>query len=102
MAVGSGVINDLCKLAAFHHEKPYMVVATAASVDGYASSGAVVTKDGAKINIETHAPKVILADNKLKNGTATISITMVGKDDTPLSRTSKLSVLTTKVRNSNE
>ena len=45
---------------------------------------------------------VILADNKLKNGTATISITMVGKDDTPLSRTSKLSVLTTKVRNSNE
>ena len=27
VAVGSGVINDLCKLAAFHHEKPYMVVA---------------------------------------------------------------------------
>lgn len=63
VAVGSGVINDLCKLAAFHHNIPYMVVATAASVDGYASSGAVVTKDGAKINIETHAPKVILADN---------------------------------------
>ena len=65
VAVGSGVLNDLCKLAAFHHERPYMVVATAASVDGFASSGAVVTKDGAKINIETHAPKVILADNKV-------------------------------------
>ncbi len=63
VAVGSGVLNDLCKLAAFHHNIPYMVVATAASVDGYASSGAVVTRDGAKINIETHAPKVILADN---------------------------------------
>lgn len=63
VAVGSGVINDLCKLSAFNHGRPYMVVATAASVDGYASSGAVVTKDGAKINIETHAPKVILADN---------------------------------------
>jgi len=37
-------------------------VATAASVDGYSSSGAVVSRDGAKLNIETHAPLVILAD----------------------------------------
>ena len=62
IAVGSGVINDLCKLASFHHNQQYMCVATAASVDGYSSSGAVVTKEGAKINIETHAPQVILAD----------------------------------------
>ena len=62
VAVGSGVINDLCKLASFHHNQQYMCVATAASVDGYSSSGAVVTKEGAKINIETHAPQVILAD----------------------------------------
>lgn len=62
VAVGSGVINDLCKLASFHHGQSYMCVATAASVDGYSSSGAVVTQDGAKINVETHAPRVILAD----------------------------------------
>lgn len=62
VAVGSGVINDLCKLASFHHNQSYMCVATAASVDGYSSSGAVVTQDGAKINVETHAPRVILAD----------------------------------------
>ncbi|WP_300748195.1 sn-glycerol-1-phosphate dehydrogenase [uncultured Alistipes sp.] len=62
VAVGSGVINDLCKLASFHHGQSYMCVATAASVDGYSSSGAVVTQDGAKINVETHAPLVILAD----------------------------------------
>ena len=37
-------------------------MATAASVDGYSSSGAVVSRDGAKLNIETHAPLVILAD----------------------------------------
>lgn len=62
VAVGSGVINDLCKLAALRAEVPYMVVATAASVDGYSSSGSAVTVDGAKVNIECHAPKVILAD----------------------------------------
>ena len=62
VAVGSGVINDLCKLASFHHGQSYFCIATAASIDGYSSSGAVVTQDGAKINIETHAPRVILAD----------------------------------------
>lgn len=38
VAVGSGVINDLCKLASFHHGQSYLCVATAASVDGYSSS----------------------------------------------------------------
>lgn len=52
----------MCKLASFHHGQSYLCVATAASVDGYSSSGAVVSRDGAKLNIETHAPLVILAD----------------------------------------
>lgn len=65
VAVGSGVINDLCKLAAFRHKVPYMVVATAASVDGYSSSGASITVDGAKMTIECKAPKVILADTNV-------------------------------------
>ncbi|MFA6592792.1 MAG: sn-glycerol-1-phosphate dehydrogenase [Bacteroidales bacterium] len=63
VAVGSGVINDLCKIASFHHHQQYMCVATAASVDGYSSSGAVVNSpDGAKINVETQAPLVIVGD----------------------------------------
>lgn len=62
IAVGAGVINDLCKLASFMHGQSYLCVATAASVDGYSSSGAVVTRDGAKINKETRAPVAILAD----------------------------------------
>lgn len=62
VAVGSGVINDLCKLASFHHDQRYLCVATAASVDGYSSSGAVVNDNGAKINLETHAPLVIVGD----------------------------------------
>ena len=62
VAVGSGVINDLCKLAAFRHDIPYMVVATAASVDGYTSGGASIIVEGEKMTIECHAPKVALAD----------------------------------------
>ena len=63
VCVGSGVINDLCKYVSFQHGQQYMCVATAASMDGYASSGAVMTKDGAKINVETHAPIAIVADS---------------------------------------
>ena len=37
IAVGSGTINDLVKRAAYEVERRYMVVATAASVDGYSS-----------------------------------------------------------------
>lgn len=63
VAVGSGVINDLCKISSFHHGQKYMVVATAASVDGYSSSGAVVNDaDGAKINVETCAPLIVVGD----------------------------------------
>src|SRR6185436_12259723 len=41
VAVGSGTINDLVKLAAHRAERPsYMCVATAASMDGYTAFGA--------------------------------------------------------------
>ena len=43
VAVGSGTINDLCKLSSSHQNRPYMCVATAASVDGYSSFGASIT-----------------------------------------------------------
>ncbi len=40
IAVGSGVVNDICKYAAFQANRPYMVFPTAASMNGYASSNA--------------------------------------------------------------
>jgi len=42
VAVGSGTINDLTKLAAHRLGRPYMAVATAASMDGYAAYGASI------------------------------------------------------------
>ncbi|MBA2449644.1 MAG: iron-containing alcohol dehydrogenase, partial [Chloroflexi bacterium] len=44
-AVGSGTVNDLTKLAAHRLGRPYMAVATAASMDGYAAFGAAITRD---------------------------------------------------------
>jgi len=46
VAVGSGTINDLTKLAAHRVGRPYLVVATAASMDGYTAYGASITANG--------------------------------------------------------
>lgn len=62
VAVGSGVINDLAKRASHEVGKPYMCVATAASMDGYSAYGASITKSGAKMTMECAAPRAILAD----------------------------------------
>jgi glycerol-1-phosphate dehydrogenase [NAD(P)+] len=62
IAVGSGTINDLVKLAAHHAGRPYMAVATAASMDGYTAFGASITKKGLKQTFECPAPVAVLAD----------------------------------------
>ena len=62
VSVGSGVINDLCKLASYHHAQSYICVATAASVDGYSSFGASITYENAKQTFTCPAPVAIVAD----------------------------------------
>ena len=62
IAVGSGVINDLTKRANYLLERPYMCVATAASMDGYTAYGASITKDGAKVTLTCPAPQAVVAD----------------------------------------
>lgn len=65
VAVGSGTINDLCKCASDALKRPYLCVATAASVDGYASFGAPITKDGFKKTWPCAAPLAIVADSTI-------------------------------------
>jgi glycerol-1-phosphate dehydrogenase [NAD(P)+] len=62
VAVGSGTVNDLTKLAAHRLGRPYMVVATAASMDGYAAFGASITRDGFKQTMPCTAPVAVVAD----------------------------------------
>ena len=62
VAVGSGVINDLVKRASAQAGRPYVCVATAASMDGYAASGAALNDGGVKRTLPCPAPVAVLAD----------------------------------------
>lgn len=62
VAVGAGTINDLAKLASGELRRPYISVATAASMDGYTSFGASVTCDGYKQTLPCPAPLAVVVD----------------------------------------
>ncbi|MBO7761683.1 MAG: sn-glycerol-1-phosphate dehydrogenase [Clostridia bacterium] len=62
LGVGSGVIQDLCKYVSKTSGIPYMIVATAPSMDGYASDGAAMIMGGMKVTYPTGLPLAIVAD----------------------------------------
>ena len=65
VAVGSGTINDLVKRASDEVGVRYMVVGTAASMDGYTSFGAAITKDGMKQSFACRAPLGCIVDSAI-------------------------------------
>lgn len=65
VAVGSGTINDLVKLASHRLERPYLCVATAASMDGYTAFGASITFEGSKQTFSCPAPAAVVADTRI-------------------------------------
>lgn len=65
VGIGSGVIQDLCKYVAFYAELPYVIVATAPSMDGYASDGAAMILKGMKETVKAGLPKAIVADTEV-------------------------------------
>ncbi|MDO4649790.1 MAG: sn-glycerol-1-phosphate dehydrogenase, partial [Eubacteriales bacterium] len=68
LGIGSGVIQDLCKCVSFQHKLPYQIIATAPSMDGYASVGAAMILDGMKVTLSAHVPEAIIGDvDILKN-----------------------------------
>jgi glycerol-1-phosphate dehydrogenase [NAD(P)+] len=62
VAVGSGTVNDLTKLASHLCGRAYMAVATAASMDGYTAFGASITRDESKETFACPAPRAVIAD----------------------------------------
>ena len=80
VAVGSGTLNDLTKLAAHRVGRTYACVATAASMDGYTAFGAAITRDGFKQTMACPAPSIVIADlDVLANAPA--SMTAAGYGD---------------------
>lgn len=62
LSVGSGSLNDICRLASFKSGVPFAIFATAPSMDGFAANSAPVTENYFKKSIQCHAPAVIIGD----------------------------------------
>ena len=68
LAIGSGVLNDCAKVLAHAVRLPSMVIATAPSMDGYASNSSSMIVDGVKTTLYNACPIAVLADtNIVKN-----------------------------------
>lgn len=65
IAVGSGVINDLCKVVAHAVRVPQIVVATAPSMDGYASNSSSMHVDSVKCTLYNACPAAVIADTDI-------------------------------------
>lgn len=65
LSVGSGSLNDICRLASFKAGKEFAIFATAPSMDGFASNSAPITFNNFKISIFCHAPSIIIGDTEI-------------------------------------
>lgn len=65
IAVGSGVIGDISKIIANIANVPMITVATAPSMDGFASATSSMCLDGLKISLPSKVPVAIVADTDI-------------------------------------
>ena len=65
LGIGSGVVQDLCKYVSYVENIPYVIVATAPSMDGYASTGAAMILGGMKETVAAGLPRAIVADTEI-------------------------------------
>lgn len=68
IAVGSGVIGDISKIVSAVSGKPMITVATAPSMDGYASATSSMTRAGVKVSLPSRCADIVIGDTDiLKN-----------------------------------
>ncbi len=65
LSVGSGSLNDICRLAAYRQKKAFAIFATAPSMDGFASGTSPITCDNFKETYQARQPDVIIADTDI-------------------------------------
>ena len=65
VGVGSGVINDVCKILSNVTGLPYIIVATAPSMDGYASATSSMSRDGVKVSLNSRCADAIIGDTDI-------------------------------------
>lgn len=62
IGIGSGVINDIGKLLAKATGRPYLIVGTAPSMDGFASASSSMECDGLKVSLDSTFAWAIIGD----------------------------------------
>ena len=65
IGIGSGVINDCCKVLAHAVRRPQMIVGTAPSMDGYASASSSMLENRVKITTINACPAAIICDTEI-------------------------------------
>ena len=65
LSVGTGSVNDPCRLACARQKKKLCIFATAPSMDGFASYSSPIVKDGFKESYPAKSPEVIIGDTKI-------------------------------------
>ncbi len=65
LSVGTGSVNDPCRLACARQNKLLCIFGTAPSMDGFASYSSPIVANGFKASYEAKSPEVIIADTKI-------------------------------------
>ena len=65
LGVGSGVINDTCKVLGHAIGVPCAIVGTAPSMDGYASNSSSMEVNHVKVSLYNHCPIGVLLDSEI-------------------------------------
>ena len=79
VAVGSGVVGDVAKILANTAGAAYVIVATAPSMDGYASATSSMAMDGVKVTLPSKCADVVIGDTDiLKNAPMEMLVSGLG------------------------
>ena len=65
MGIGSGVINDCCKVLCHAIGKKQLIIGTAPSMDGYASNSSSMIRERIKVSLYNAAPAAIICDTEI-------------------------------------
>lgn len=65
ISVGTGSLNDVCRVAAYEMKKLLCIFATAPSMDGFASDTAPIIENNFKTSWQAAQPVVIIGDTKI-------------------------------------
>jgi glycerol-1-phosphate dehydrogenase [NAD(P)+] len=80
LALGSGTINDLCKFTSAQKNIPYIIFASAASMNGYLSRNASITISGHKKTLKATLPLQVFCDLQILKA-APLELTKAGIGD---------------------